>query len=247
VSSLSLGGPGPACSVTLLRRLAAGEIEGALRVRAEQHLAGCARCQKTRAELEEEARALVAALPFDRFAAGVAERLAEVKRRAPRSRPLRSYLPLALAAALAVGVAVPLVARIAGEGRGDGLRVKGGPSLALYAEARGGARLLAPGEKVPKGASLRLALGPAGFGQVAVLVLDEDGPAILYAGAARSGPLPGAFEWTGRGRGLVIAVLSNAPIDTANLLARVSKEGARGASARGTEVVTLTLERGATP
>jgi len=244
VTSLSLGGPGPGCSVTRVRRLLAGEFGPAERARVEEHLRGCARCQEAERLLREEALAVESALPFDRFAAGVAEKLARSEE--PPARRARRLLPLALAAALAAAVAVPLVARLA-SGPDDGLRVKGGPSLALYAEEAGQARLLLPGERVPVGVPLRLALGAVERAEAAVLLVDADGPTLLYAGRARPGPLPGAFEWTGDGPGVLLAVLSDAPIDAADLLARVRRGGAGAAALPEAEVVTLPLERGPRP
>jgi len=240
----SLGGPGAGCSVTRVRRLLAGELRGTPRERALEHLAGCTRCQASERELHLEAEALARALPFDRFAAGVAEHLARIDGRSARPRRLPKFIPLALAAAMFLGVGIPLVAHISERPGEGGLRVKGAPSLALYAEGQGGARLLDPGEKVPDGAHLRIALGPASFTEAVVVLLDRDGATLLYAGKARAGPLPGAFEWTGARRGLVVAVFSNAPIEPSDLVARLSREGVKGAAMPKAVVLTLDLERG---
>jgi predicted anti-sigma-YlaC factor YlaD len=243
VSSLSLGGPGPGCSATRMRRLAAGELHGAERARLLEHLAGCARCQETQREFEEEARVLAAALPFEDLAAGVAERLARAEQPAPR-RALRRWVPVALAATLVAAAAVPLVARFSTPSRDDGIRLKGsGPSLTLYLQQVGGARAIAPGDAIPGAARLRLALAPGQRKHVAVLLLDADGVAVLYAGRAVAGPLPDAFEWTGAGEGTVLAVLSDRPIETDALVRRVEQGGVEGARSGGAEVVTLKLIR----
>ncbi|OFX24806.1 MAG: hypothetical protein A2V77_14735 [Anaeromyxobacter sp. RBG_16_69_14] len=248
MTALMLGGPGLGCSATRVRRLAAGELSGAERTRLEEHVAGCARCQETQREIAEEGRALAAALPFEGFAAGVAELLARAEPPAIRRRALRRWVPVALAATLAIGAAVPLVARLSPAARDGGSRLKGGgPALSLYVQRPGGARSLAPGEPVPAGARLRLALVPGRRSHAVVLLLDSDGAAVLYAGPALAGPLPAAFEWTGSGAGSIIAVLSDEPLAVDPLVAAVAKGGAEAARSSGVEVVTLELARGGGP
>jgi hypothetical protein len=244
--TLTLGGPGVACSTMTLRRLAAGELSGEARARAEAHLAGCARCQASARGLEAERHALAAELPFEAFAAGVAERLAVAGAPArPPAPPWRRVLPLALAASLAAVVGLPLLSRLAPiDGRDDGARIKGSASATLHVRDGQGSRALAPGEPVPAGAPLRLAIGPAGHRYAAAVLLDEDGPALLAGGPAPPGLLGGAFEWTGR-RGQVVVVLDDAPVDGAALLARLRAGGAAAASPGGAaEVVVLPLSRG---
>ncbi len=244
MTQLSLGGPGPGCSAIRVRRLAADELSGAERARLEVHVAGCARCQQTQREIAEEARALAAALPFEGFAAGVAERLARDEAPPLRRKALRRWVPVALAATLAVGAAVPLVARLTLSTREGGLRLKGGgPALSVFVRQPGGARELGPDEPVPPGARLRLSLAPGRWSQAAVLLLDSDGTAVLYAGPARAGPLPDAFEWTGGGEATVIAVLADEPVAADMLAAAVAKGGVKAARSSGTEVVTLKLVR----
>jgi hypothetical protein len=231
---------GRECSATRVRRLLAGELVEAERSAAEAHLLGCPRCQAVRSEWEEDRRALEAELPFERFAAGVAERLARPG--VPPRRTIRRWAPLGLAAAIAVGVAIPLVARLS-PGPGDQVRLKGGGvSLTLYVQDAGGARALGPGEAVPEAARLRVALQPAGRRFAAVLLVDEDGVATLYAGPAEPGPLPGAFEWTGR-RGELVAIVDDAPLDPGELAKELGRavrvEPPRGRRA----VATLELRR----
>lgn len=252
MSAFSLGGPGPGCSVARVRRLLAGELPDLDRKRLEEHLGGCDRCREVRRELEEEHRAVETALPFPAFASGVAERLAAPGRyRRPSSpAPLRRLAPLALAACLALGVALPLVLRLSQHREPEATRVKGGgAALTLFVADAGGARALSGGEAVPEGARLRLSLAPAGRRQVAVALLDRDGPALLYAGPAAAGPLPEAFEWTGASQGTIVAVLADAPLDAAALLARLSRGGAAAAAPPGqaAEVVTLPLTRRGPP
>jgi hypothetical protein len=245
--TLSLGGPGPGCSAARMRRLAAGELEDADRVRLLEHVAGCTRCQQTQREIVEEGRALAAALPFEEFAAGVAEKLAASEPPAHRAGPLRRWMPLALAATLLAAGAVPLVSRLSAPLREEGTRVKGGAALSLYAQAAGGARLLAPGEPIPPGATLRLSLAPDRWKHAVVLLADADGTAVLYAGPAAVGPLPDAFQWTGSGAGTIAAVLGDAPLDAEALAARLAAGGVESLRARGVEVVTRDIVRRSGP
>lgn len=231
---------GRECSATRVRRLLAGELVEAERSAAEAHLLGCPRCQRVRHEWEEDRRALEAGLPFERFAAGVAERLARPDL-APR-RPVQRWAAIALAAAIAVGVAVPLVARLS-RAPMDEVRLKGGgASLTLYLQDGGGARALGPGEAVPAAARLRVAVEPAGRRFAAVLLVDEDGVATLYAGPAQPGPLPGAFEWTGR-RGELVAVVDDAPVDAGALADRLRRADGIEAPRGRRAVATLELWR----
>jgi len=234
VSAIALGGPGVGCSALRVRRLLAGELAGTERTRVEEHLADCGRCQATRAEIEEEQRQLLQSLPFERFAAGVAERMAAP---AAPAGGWRGLLPLALAATLLVALAFPFLARRGNEPE-EPLRLKGAAALSLHADVAGGARELRPGEPVPA-APLRAALRPGAWREAALLLRDEDGVALLYAGPARTGPLPEAFHWTGRAGELVL-LLSEAPLPPAErqALAAGAAPGAR------VEVLRLPLARG---
>ncbi len=238
--SFSLGGPGLACSATRVRRLAAGELHGDEQARTEEHVAGCARCQASAREIEEERRAMDEALTFQAFASGVAERLARPEQR--RSR-LRRMVPLALAASVALGAAVPLVLRLSVPE--PATRAKGGASVVLYAQEGAQVRALRPGEPVPSGARLRLSLLPAGRRHAAVALVDDDGIALLYSGPALSGPLPEAFEWTGSGVGTLVVVLSDGPVDEKALAARLERTGAKATAPAGAEVIRVPLARGA--
>jgi hypothetical protein len=239
----SLGGPGVACSAMRVRRLAAGELSGEDRARTEAHVAACARCRATERELEAERARLDGDLPFEAFAAGVAERLAAAP--PPPRRRFRAA-GLALAASLAAAVAIPALLRLGPDRGGEpGSRTKGAPELALWASSPAGARPLAAGEPVPDGAALRVGLPATRHRFAAVALLDRDGVVILYAGAAAPGPLPGAFEWTGAGAGALVAVLDDRPVDGAALARRLSRGGIAAASPGGSaEVVDRTLRRG---
>src|SRR5216684_5029577 len=100
------GGPGTACSAMRVRRLVAGELQGTDRERTQQHVDGCARCQSVLTELADERARLARDVPFEAFAAGVAEKLAQAHQ-PPR---FVRWAPLAAAAALllVVGTALTL-------------------------------------------------------------------------------------------------------------------------------------------
>ncbi len=234
----SLGGPGVSCSAMRIRRLEAGELSGEERFRTEEHLAACARCRSVKGELARERADVAVALPFDELAAGVAERLVRTAR--PR-RALRRT-GLALAAGLAVVAAIPVVLRVA-EDRAQS-RTKGGAELTVWVRDAANARALAPGEPVPAKASLRIGLSTAGRSHAAVVLVDGDGAAVLFAGPVRGGALPGAFEWTGSGEGTLVAVLGDEPVDAAALARRVTERGISAASpGGGAEVVVRPLRK----
>jgi hypothetical protein len=229
-----------------IRRLAAGELGGDERARTEEHLAACRRCQNVKGELAEERARVAAELPFEALAAGVAERLARAAGRAgPRPSLARRWrgLGVALAAGVALAVAAPVVLRVA---RDDGAseRLKGGAAVTVWVREAGGARALAPGEPVPDRAALRVGLSPAGRAFAVVALVDRDGAAILHAGPAEAGILPGAFEWTGAGEGTLVVVLDDAPIDAAALADRLARRGPGAAAPHtGAEVIVRTLRR----
>jgi Putative zinc-finger len=247
VTPFSLGGPGLGCSATRLRQLAAGELEGAERVRVVDHLACCPRCQETQREIAEEGRALAVKLPFQDFAAGVAARLARGERPAPGRSALRRRAPAALAAALVAAAVLPLVARLSAPRRHDEARIKGGAALTVYLQEPGGARALEPGEPVPTRALLRVVLAPGQRKHAAVLLLDADGVAVLYAGPAVAGPLPDAFEWTGAREATLTAVLADRAIDVQAASRRIAKGGAQAARSGDTDVIELKLIRRSAP
>jgi len=245
-ASIGLGGPGVACSAMRVRRLDAGELSGEELLRTEAHVAGCERCQAMRRAIEAEREALHRHLPFGAFAAGVAGRLA-----GPAQAPgpwRRRWVPLALAAGLAAVVVTPLV-RQSLSGRDDllpGVRTKGAATVEVQVATPAGSRALAAGEPVPQGAAMRIVLAPGGRREAAVALVDRDGPALLYAGPAPSGVVPGAFEWTGEGDGELVVVLDDRPVDGAALLARLRDRGLAGAvPGRGAELVVVPLTRSA--
>ena len=178
----------PDCSAMRVRRLQAGEFAGAEREQIAQHVASCARCLQTQRELEAERELLQREAPFPQFAAGVAEKLAQ-------RRPRRAWMaPLALAAGVLLAVSSAIVLRPADT---ETTRVKGGPGVQLFVQdASGVHRMAGP---VAEGARLRVSLHPAGQKHAKVTLVEPGETSVIYDGPAVDGPLPQAFEWTGRG------------------------------------------------
>ena len=230
---VDLGGPGTGCSALRVRRLTAGELQGAERDRTQQHVDGCARCQSVLRELDDERVRLARDVPFDAFAAGVAEKLAHAQRPSRFSR----WIPLAAAAALLVvvgaGVAVRQVGYVANTE--DGLHTKGGASVQLFQKS--GAQVRQVSGRVGSG-PLMVQLEPGGHRFAAVLLVEPRDTSVLYAGAARR-HLPEAFEWTGQARrATLVAVFADKPIDADAL-----RQAGVKAAPKGAEVVQVPLER----
>jgi Putative zinc-finger len=210
--AFDLGGPGPGCSATLVRRLHAGELPELERDRLRAHISGCQRCQATEREIAAETEALHAALPFESFAAGVAERLVSHDAK-PRHSVLRFAVPaLALAASLLVAVALPRLIHLSGPGA-ERVRTKGGAGASLFIQDARGVRELEPGEAVPAEARLRVSLRPAGHTFAAVALREPGEVSLLYAGPAREGPLPDAFEWTSGQTAQLVIAYDDMPLD----------------------------------
>ena len=231
---VDLGGPGTGCSAMRVRRLTGGELQGAERDRTQQHVDGCARCQAVLRELTEERARLARDVPFDTFAAGVAEKLAHAQRRPRFSR----WAPLAAAAALLLVVGASLAIRqgnVVREDPADRFRTKGGAAVQIFQKSGSEVRVVAGG--VGSG-PLMVRLDPNGHAYAAVVLVEPQDSSLLYAGPARR-ELPEAFEWTGPARrATLVAVFADAPIDGES----VRRDGAKAAP-KGAEVVQLPLER----
>jgi hypothetical protein len=94
---------------------------------------------------------------------------------------------------------------------------------------------------------VRVALSAAGRRFAALALVDADGVAVLHAGPALEGPLPGAFEWTGRGDGVLVLLLDDAPVDPAALAARLGRGGVAAAGTGGASVVVTRALRRSSP
>jgi hypothetical protein len=225
---VDLGGPGTACSAIRVRRLTAGELQGADRDRTQQHVDGCARCQAVLRELADERARLARDVPFETFAAGVAEKLAHAQQ-PPR---FARWAPLAAAAALLLVVGSTLKVRPLDDA---GVRPKGGAAVALF--QRSGVEVHAVQGVVGKG-PIMVHLEAAGHAYAAVVLVESHESSLLYAGPARA-ELPQAFEWTGTARrATLLTVFADQPLDGEAL----RRDGAKGAP-KGAEVVQVPLER----
>lgn len=201
--NLDLGGPGFGCSAMRVRRLAAGELTGTEKERTLAHVAVCERCAATQREIALENEAVRRDVPFPQLAAGVAEKLAQ--------RPERTasrWLPLAAAAALAL-VAGLQVLRPADT---ETVRSKGAAGAELFVKDRQGVHAL-DAAHVSEGSEILVSLRPAGRKNVAVTLVEPDEMSVIYDGPALNGPLPQAFEWTGKDQATLRIVFADGPVD----------------------------------
>jgi len=229
--NIDLGGPGVACSAMRVRRLLAGELAGEERAKAAAHLLACERCRETERRLGAERAELAVAVPFEAFAAGVAERLATKER-----RPLRWYLGVA---ALAAGIAlVPFIStRISDD---PGVRTKGGAGVRLYLQDKQGPREYRANEPVRETDDLYAEIVPGSRRYALVLLAEGNEVHAAYAGPARGQdgrPLVVPFPWTGPHDGTLYVVLDDQPID-----AQAVRRDLRAAR-RGAEVFTFKVPR----
>ena len=273
MSVVELGGPRmaegsgahAACSASRVRRWLAGELIGDDAALAEAHLAACPRCQAVRGEVERERAELATAVPFEAFAASVAEKLASAEPQPARPpflsrwrRTVPGRLMNVAASLLFVGLIGVLFASgmQRGEGRDGrepsqgprspedprGVRTKGGAGLSVFALRAARSFALREGERSQPGDRLLPALEPGGHSNVLVLLVEPGEASVLYRGPALAGPLPEAFEWTGSAReARVVAVYADAPVEVESVVAAV-KEG-RMAGGRGVEVVERRIQR----
>jgi len=230
-----LGGPGPACSALRVRRFYAGELSGVERERMQAHLDGCTRCQEALREIEAEKARLLRDVPFEQFAAGVAEKLAVTH--SPH-KVWRKFVPLAAAAALLIGIGI---------GRGGGnrdderTRTKGGTSARLYEKV--GADVIAVGPDGVVGTGpLQFELASPDRPQAVLLLVEGHDASILYAGPSQGARAP--FEWVGPANSAtLVTVLSDRPLDAESVRRAVAERGTAGAP-EGSEVLARPLVRG---
>jgi hypothetical protein len=261
MSAIDLGGPRQQlCSALRVRRLLAGELKGAEASLAEEHLASCERCRAVRAEVQAEQRALAQEVPFEAFAAGVAEKLAKAEERERSrvpllARPTRrwvSALGMAAAAAAFFIVAVPRMqssdptqSEVPQHSTLERLResrTKGGAAVTVFAVRGARTFALKAGEATEPGDKLLPSLAPNGHTQMLVALVEPGEVSVLFKGPARPGPLPEAFEWTGAApEAKVAALYSDGPIDEQAAVAALQQGTVAGLS--GVEVVFHPLRR----
>jgi hypothetical protein len=204
-----------------LRRLHAGELSGPEGQEARTHAAGCEACQKVLKGFTEAQSHFEAAVPFERLATRVEQR---VERPAPTARPRFNGFLVAVAATVLVAVVVrPLLS----ESPSPANRTKGGAVAELRIGGEGGEaqRVASPGAVEPLAPGERLRLGYTAGPQRYVLAVsvDEAGEvSALYPEAGQSLAveagagmhwLPDSQELTGSGLERVVVVLSEQPLE----------------------------------
>jgi hypothetical protein len=185
-----------------VRKWMAGELTGKDRELTTAHVAACAKCAAVMREVEQEEVALRRDVPFDAFAAGVAEKLV----RKPAWR-LPRLAPLAAAAGLLLVAGSALILRPSDDG---GVRSKGGASAQLFVHDKEGVHELGT-DPVAPGARLRISLHPGSRKRAKAVLIEPAEKTVLYEGPAVSGPLPLAFEWTGSGTATLQITFSDSP------------------------------------
>lgn len=223
-----------------LRRLRLGELSGEEAARVKAHVDGCSKCQEVLAGFAEEQRRFEAAVPFERFEAGVTR----ARERQRAARPRGAWRAPAFGAIAAVALAVVVAGQLRpGATSGGGNRLKGGAGIELrIAGATGPQRIADTGapEALRPGDRVRIGYQAGERRFVASVSVDEQGEVTpLHPQGGESLPveageqthyLPDSFEFTGRGAERVVVVLSDAPIgvDALQRAARAAYEKANG-------------------
>jgi hypothetical protein len=216
-------------SAFVLDQLELGSLSDGERAAVEAHLAGCAAC---RAERE------AAAALRRRFDQHVLPRTIERVTR-PRRRRWWRWAPLVLAPALAVAALLLYLRPSPPE-----LAYKGGPALTVYARRGAQVFVVHEGETLRPGDELRFVVAAAGQGYVLIASLDGAAQASVYhpfagsrsaAVAAGRVELPGSVKLDGTlGHEHLYALFSAQPLDAAEVLARLARDGTVGTVAATT-------------
>jgi hypothetical protein len=209
-----------------LRQIFSGEM---VAEETRTHAASCAECQAKLSRLGEEQAKFEAAIPFERFAAGV-----ERAQRTPRTLGVQARRWQVLGLALAAMVAAVVGVKVMG-GREGGNRLKGGGltvkvASALGSPQRDGTADPQTPEALLDGERIRLGVKPGETERyVLVVSLDEKGEVTpLYPEAGKSLPLgagretqylPDSVVFTGHGLERVVVVLSDTPLSVQQVAA----------------------------
>lgn len=197
-----------------LRRLFAGENVSA---ELKEHSDSCEECKAKLRAIEEEQRKFEAAIPFERFAAGV-----ERAQRNPRqvaAPPRRKWLGYAVAAAASVLVvaAVPLVMRDTTHGN----RPKGVPMVGLkVGGTQGSPRDAMPNvtEPLSTGERVEIVFSAEETRYIVAVSVDEQGEISSYPEHGQSMPvtgkghLPDSVELTGHGFEHMVVLFTRDPL-----------------------------------
>jgi hypothetical protein len=125
-------------------------------------------------------------------------------------------------------------------GPAPGARAKGAAGLRLFVQRQGATAELRSGEPARDGDRLLPWLEPGGAAQVLVALVEPGEASLLFSGAARAGPLPEAFEWTGTARkARLVAVFSDRALEAGAALAAL--RAGRAPEGPGVQVVELEL------
>ncbi|MBX5483764.1 MAG: DUF4384 domain-containing protein [Myxococcaceae bacterium] len=222
-----------------LRRLRAGELEGAEAARAKAHTEDCGHCRARLRALDEEQRSFEQTISFERFQAGVtrATRQPSPAATTPKARWLYPVMAMAAMVALVV-LGEPMADLLGGPERpitrlkgGAGIDVRiasgnDGPQRSATADAP---EPLGPGERV------RIGYQAGEHSYVLALSIDQNGVVTpLYPESGQSLPvqstasermeyLPDSLEFTGAGAETVLVVLSDTPLDVAEVRAAAER------------------------
>lgn len=209
-----------------LRRVFSGELSGADAEVVRKHAHDCTACRAKLRSIEEEQAKFEAAVPLERFKAGV-ERSARGTFGGGRS-PV-GYLVVA-AAAMVFLVAVPAI--LVNLKSGTGANRTKGVGIDLYiAPVNDGPQrttsattpeLLAPGDR------LRIAYKANGYHYITAVSVDEQGALTALTPESGLSPkvcdpfakcvLPDAWEMTGEGAETIVVLLSDGPLDMNDVL-----------------------------
>lgn len=201
-----------------LRRLHAGELPGKEAQQAQEHVSGCAGCQRILEGLEADQARFEAEVPFERVEAGVERALNK-----PKTQPSRPRLQGVLVAVAASVLLVVLVRPMLSSPPTN--RLKGGASAEMRIGGGGPQRGVLPGdtEELQPDERVRLAYVPGPYRYVLAVSVDDAGEVSeLYSHAGMSLPveagngrhwLPDSVAFTGSGNERVVMVLSDRPLD----------------------------------
>ncbi|MBK7860616.1 MAG: ACP synthase [Archangiaceae bacterium] len=216
-----------------LRKLFAGEDVGA---ELKAHSDACDECKAKLRAIEDEQRRFEAAIPFERFAAGV-ERANRTPRHVAAPPPRRAWLgyAVAIAAGLLVVAAAPLLLRDGRHPNG----IKGTDAIELHiGGASGSTRKAQPNvsEPLSSGERVEITFSAQATRYLVAVSVDEAGEVASYPESGQSlpvlgkGHLPDSFEFTGHGFEHVVVVLNNEPfsVEDVRRALRARYDEARG-------------------
>ena len=222
-----------------LRRLLAGETAAD----AAAHLGACEECKGRLKDLEQQQQRFEAAIPFERFAAGV-ERATRQPRATPKTTRGFERIGVAIAATVLLLAAIPLLMR--GQTDTGTNRLKGGSEVEVVvaSAANGPQRMgshdpLLP-EALANGERVRIGFRAGGYRYLAAVSIDESGAVTaLYPERGLSlrvrtdgakEYLSDSLEFTGHGLERVVVVMTTEPLDVEEVrrAAKARYDEARG-------------------